>query len=135
LNPVIKGPWYFVGLQEILHWLTTPQVSILLVLLFILLIFIVPYGDKKNQFISKRSLLILTIIYLFLTTLGYFFRGPNWQWVWPGNSNYAYYIHNPFKVSNINLSNNEEDVETAVASSNVFGRKEGCNKRKRGIPG
>jgi hypothetical protein len=126
IHPVIKGPWYFVGLQEILHWLTTPQVSILLVLLFILLIFIVPYGDKKNQFISKRSLMIMTILYLFLTTIGYFFRGPNWQWVWPGDSNYTYYIHNPFKVSAIKFSNDELNVEKVVSSAKVFGRKEGC---------
>jgi quinol-cytochrome oxidoreductase complex cytochrome b subunit len=126
VHPVIKGPWYFVGLQEILHWLTTPQVSILLVLLFILLIFIVPYGDKRNQFISKRSVLILTVIYLFLTTIGYFFRGPYWQWVWPGDSNYTYYINSPFKISTIKFSNNKDDVEKTVSSANVFGRKEGC---------
>mgnify|MGYP002397906514 CR=1 FL=1 len=126
IYPVIKGPWYFVGLQEILHWLTTPQVSILLVLLFILLIFIVPYGDKRNQFISKRSLLILTMIYIFLTTVGYFFRGPNWQWVWPGDSNYTYYIHNPFKISAVNFISDKDEIEKAVSSIPVFGRKEGC---------
>jgi len=126
IHPVIKGPWYFVGLQEILHWLSTPQVSILLVLLFIILIFVVPYGDKKNQFISKRSLLILTIIYLFLTSVGYFFRGPNWQLIWPGETNYSYYIHNPFKISAVNFISNKNEIEKAVSSTPVFGRIEGC---------
>ena len=126
LHPVIKGPWYFVGLQEILHWLSTPQVSILLILLFVLLIFIVPFGDKKNQFITKRSLLILTILYLFLTITGYFFRGPNWQLIWPWNTNYSYYMHNPFKVSAIDFTIDKNDMAKASSSPEVFGRIEGC---------
>ena len=24
LSPVVKGPWYFVGLQEVLHWVSNP---------------------------------------------------------------------------------------------------------------
>ncbi len=34
VNPTIKGPWYFVGFQEILHWLTRPWISLIAVLYF-----------------------------------------------------------------------------------------------------
>ncbi|HEY6005256.1 MAG TPA: hypothetical protein VIV57_20415, partial [Anaeromyxobacter sp.] len=27
VDPVVKGPWYFVGLQEVLHWLTRPAAA------------------------------------------------------------------------------------------------------------
>ena len=126
LNPVIKGPWYFVGLQEILHWLTTPTLSILLILLFVLLIFFVPFTSSKKQFLTKRLLLILSLIYFGLTITGYFFRGPNWQWIWPGEKNYSYYIYNPLKILKIDFTSSGNDVKQALVSPDVFGRKEGC---------
>ncbi len=126
LYPVIKGPWYFVGLQEILHWLTTPQLSILLILLFVLLIFFVPFTNSKKQFLTKRLLLILSVIYLGLTITGYFFRGPTWTWIWPGESNYTYYIYNPLKYSKTDFFIPAKDAEQALASPDIFGRKEGC---------
>jgi len=124
--PVIKGPWYFVGLQEILHWLTTPQLSILLILLFVLLIFFAPFGSSKSQFIARRSLLVLSIAYLILTITGYFFRGPNWEWIWPGEKNYSYYVHNPLKISKVVFINPQTDIDKTLSSPDVFGRKEGC---------
>ncbi len=125
LNPVIKGPWYFVGLQEILHWLSVPGVSLLLILLLVVLIFLVPFGGPRNQFITKRALLILTVIYLLLTVTGYFFRGPNWKFITPANPDYSYYIHNPFQSSGFVFTDSEE-VSRVQVSPEVFGRKEGC---------
>ena len=126
LHPVIKGPWYFVGLQEILHWLSTPQLSILLILLFVVLIFFVPFTASRKQFLTKRFLLILSVIYLALTVTGYFFRGPNWEWIWPWKTGYAWYISNPFKISETNFSASAKDVEKTLSAPGVFGRKEGC---------
>ncbi len=125
MNPVIKGPWYFVGLQEILHWLSVPQMSLLIVLLFILLVFLVPYGGVRNQFITKRALLILTIIYLFLTIIGYFFRGSNWKFITPADTNYSYYVYNPFRSNGFAFIEKEE-TDKVNNSPKVFGRKEGC---------
>ncbi len=90
LNPTVKGPWYFLGLQEILHWLTTPGLSLLMIIFLIVLVFLVPFVSKKKAFITKRTLLILTIAYLFLTIAGVFFRGPNWAWTWPWEKEYNY---------------------------------------------
>ncbi len=134
LNPVIKGPWYFVGLQEILHWLSTPQVSLLLIILLIVLIFMVPFGGARHQFITKRALLILTIIYLLLTITGYFFRGPNWKFITPSNPDYAYYIYNPFRTNGYAFTDSLE-TNQVNSSPEVFDRKEGCLACHRNVEG
>jgi len=36
VNSTVKGPWYFVGFQEILHWLSTPSISIGIIILFLI---------------------------------------------------------------------------------------------------
>jgi len=38
INPLVKGPWYFVGLQEILHWVSKPGYTLLIVLFLLLAI-------------------------------------------------------------------------------------------------
>ena len=37
-----KGPWYLVGLQELLHWLPWPQVAVWLALLGLLALILLP---------------------------------------------------------------------------------------------
>ncbi len=125
LNPTVKGPWYFLGLQEILHWLSTPSISLLVVFLFVFLIYLVPFGDARNVFISKRSLLILTILYLLLTVIGLFFRGPNWQWIWPLEQDYSYKALPQMRISPLNLS---PDIppEKVISSPLIDGHKESC---------
>ncbi|MBC8320357.1 MAG: hypothetical protein H8E34_06530 [Bacteroidetes bacterium] len=124
-NTVIKGPWYFVGLQELLHWLTIPQLSFVLVVGFLGLIFLVPYSNN-NGWLPKRGLLILTIFYLFLTLTGYFFRGPEWRLIWPWEKNYSHYIHNPFKVVPVSFFDTDIPIEDAAKALLVMGRKESC---------
>ena len=125
LNPTIKGPWYFLGLQEILHWLSTPEFSLLVVLLFIGLIYLVPFGNARNIFITKRSLLILTIFYFLLTIISLFFRGPNWQWIWPTETNYTYKALPQMKLAPLNFSPDLEP-EKISGSPLINGHKESC---------
>ena len=99
INPTIKGPWYFVGFQEVLHWLTLPWVSLVAVLVFLGLIYIVPYFGKRTSFLSKRTLLIVTVSYIVLTIMGIFFRGDNWKWIWPWEDGYNYSVMHSFKSS------------------------------------
>ena len=40
INPAVKGPWYFVGFQEILHWLQHPVWSLLLFLGVLILVYL-----------------------------------------------------------------------------------------------
>ncbi len=125
MNPSVKGPWYFVGFQEILHWLSHPEWSLLLILLLLILIYIVNSEKNKAAFISKRSLLILTAFYFVLTLIGLFFRGENWQWIQPGNSNYTYSVLNNFKSESVNL-NPDFTEETILNTPLILGRKESC---------
>lgn len=146
-NPA-KAPWYFLGLQELLHyfppvvagvllpalaaialivipyfkinvkreplWETNAQrkfiiLSIFIILLGIVLIvfkvydmlipsliiyvsMILPYLSKKNTKIISWLRIhplawwIMTwfvVIVVVLTTIGTFFRGPEWSWTWP----------------------------------------------------
>ena len=90
LNPTVKGPWYFVGFQEILHWLSHPEWSLLLFLAVLILMYIVNAGKGKAVLVSKRSLLVFTGFYLILTVVGLFFRGEGWNWSAPGSPDYRY---------------------------------------------
>jgi len=125
LNPSVKGPWYFVGFQEVLHWLTHPSWSLAIVVVFLILIFIIPFGGKRVSFLSKRSLLIFTVFYVLLTISGMFFRGENWAWVWPWEKDYSYSVLHSFKTSALDFN---PGFSQGQLSSNVLvnGGKESC---------
>ena len=125
LNPSVKGPWYFVGFQEVLHWLTHPDWSLLLISVFVILIFIIPYGGKRVSFLSKRSLLIFTVFYVLLTISGMFFRGENWTWVWPWEKDYSYSVLHSFKTSAVDF-NSEFSQEQLSSNVLINGGKESC---------
>ena len=125
LNPSVKGPWYFVGFQEILHWLSHPEWSLLLILLLLIMVYIVNAGKNKDVFISKRALLVLTVFYFILTVIGLFFRGENWQWTTPWQTNYSYSVLSNFKTESINFYP-DFSTKTVMEAPQVFGRKESC---------
>ncbi len=125
INPTIKGPWYFVGFQEILHWLTRPWISLIAVLVFLILIYMVPYYGKKASFISKKSLLIVTIAYILLTITGMFFRGENWKWIWPWEDGYSYSVMHTFKSAPVRF-NEDIDADNYNISVTVGNNRESC---------
>ena len=120
----VKGPWYFVGFQEILHNISNTQISIILVVVFLLFIYIIPFSNKKVSFLSKRLLLLLTIIYIGFTLSGMFFRGENWKWIWPWESNYSHEVLHSLSTSKINFVN-EFDVNN-TNNSIINNGREGC---------
>ncbi len=131
-----KAPWYFLGLQELLHYFR-PVFAVFVVPTLVLIVLIAfPYFKinikRENAWISKpgNAYIILTIVVvllaialiyfhayailvptlviyvlslipfikmsmaewmmtwlvlttLVLTAIGVFFRGPEWQWIWP----------------------------------------------------
>lgn len=79
VNPVIKGPWYFLGLQEILHWTTHPIWLPVAALIFLTAIFLIPKLNPRVAARVKQVLLILLIFYIFLTLIGWLLRGANWE--------------------------------------------------------
>ena len=105
-NPLVtpnpgKAPWYFTGIQELIHYTTKPVIpAIIIPLLIIIWLFLIPYIDKKpktrlssllNQIFiggeKRKMLIILFTIFIFaaliLTVIGSLFRGENWNFVFP----------------------------------------------------
>jgi hypothetical protein len=83
-DPLVKGPWYFAGLQELLHWTARPMLVWPAILLFFIVIFSLRYLNEKYARICRISLLFMGSAYIGLSLAGIFFRGENWQWTWPG---------------------------------------------------
>lgn len=90
-NPA-KAPWYFLGLQELVAhsaFLGGVVIPGILVLALVLL----PYFDRRPAGIGRwfarerrlaNSIFIAVLLALaVLTIIATYFRGPNWDWVWP----------------------------------------------------
>jgi len=105
-NPLVtpnpgKAPWYFTGIQELIHYTTKPVIpAIIIPLLIIIWLILIPYIDKKpkTRFTSlfnrifiggekRRRLIVLFTIFiigaLISTLIGSLFRGENWGFVLP----------------------------------------------------
>jgi len=103
-NPLVtpnpgKAPWYFTGIQELIHYTTKPVIpAIIIPLLIIIWLFLIPYIDRKpetrlgaflNRFFiggeRRRVLIILFTCFIFgaliFTVIGSLFRGENWSFV------------------------------------------------------
>jgi hypothetical protein len=76
----VKGPWYFLGLQEILHWTSWPRLVLLGGVLVVAALFAVRALDPRAARYAKRALLGLAAAYLLLCGVGAFLRGANWAW-------------------------------------------------------
>lgn len=81
--PVVKGPWYFLGLQEILHWtphpLWVPVFSVLLLFAF----YAIPRTTERVATRMKLFFLLLLGFYCLVTLVGWLFRGANWDFTTP----------------------------------------------------
>jgi quinol-cytochrome oxidoreductase complex cytochrome b subunit len=105
-NPLVtpnpgKAPWYFTGIQELIHYTNKPVIPAIVVpVLIIVWLILIPYIDKKprtrftslfNQIFiggeKRRILIFLFTIFVFgaliLTVIGSLFRGENWSFVLP----------------------------------------------------
>lgn len=84
-----KAPWYFIGLQELLS-LLHPLVAGVLVPGFILIgLIALPYIDRNRARLPRlRKVAVWTfsvflLLWVFLTVIGFAFRGPDWEFVLP----------------------------------------------------
>jgi hypothetical protein len=89
-DPVKKGPWYFIGLQEILHYFSHPVWLMYgLIALLILFMAYTRFPEKLFSF-TRKTFLFLFIVYMVMFIIGWFFRGAGWQFhlpweaTWPG---------------------------------------------------
>ncbi|MEN8224398.1 MAG: cytochrome b N-terminal domain-containing protein [Bacteroidota bacterium] len=117
-SAVVKGPWYFLGLQEILHWMKQPAWIWLITLVFIIPIFLLPFLKEKGARIIKYLLLISLIFYLAFTIIGYFFRGAEWKWTWEVSA-----VHMPFHPVPMRAASYEHPSDAVLGA---YGRAESC---------
>ena len=92
---VAKAPWYFAGLQVLLHWLEPVVAGVLIPGVALLWLFALPYLDRSEGWHIRDRKFVVTVFTivavaaLVLTVVGTFFRGPGWSWVWPWSHLYA----------------------------------------------
>jgi len=128
LSPVVKGPWYFVGLQEILHWMSHPGWIFLVMMVFLLIIWFIPKMKPVITLILRKTVYYSFLIYLFLTGVAYFFRGENWQWDWKMQD-----VYFPFQIKTIDYKGTQDSLITNYL--NLSGKKEGCLVCHSGMTG
>jgi quinol-cytochrome oxidoreductase complex cytochrome b subunit len=127
-DAVMKGPWYFVGMQETLHWITNPLFVSLGLLVLLILIYFIPWVKPFYSRLIKQFLMVMIIFYALLSITGFFFRGPMWQWQWPWESDY--------KMQSLVYS---EKISFSAADTAqlaiVQGHAEGCVSCHKGMSG
>jgi len=99
MNPS-KAPWYFLGLQELLVYFDPWIAGVAIPLLSLAALAAIPYLDP-GACRGRRSLVpaggldaLFTgglVLWVALTVIGLFFRGPNWSWrlPWGGRAGHA----------------------------------------------
>ena len=132
INSVMKGPWYFLGMQELFYYFSSPEIIMWGAVVIILVLGFLP---KLNHSLAKKIkivLLVLLTIYFVLSLVGYFFRGTNWEFRLPWNNEYFFH-------TNFNPINNSRSLLTDFSPEkmipNVLGREEGCQYCHDGMSG
>jgi menaquinol-cytochrome c reductase cytochrome b/c subunit len=86
---VAKAPWYFLGLQELLHYFPPTLAGVLLPTFVLVGLAAVPYIDSNpSRAFNDRKLSIslftmFVVFFVVITVIGSFFRGGGWVWTWP----------------------------------------------------
>jgi len=90
-NPA-KAPWYFLGLQELVHYSAFVG-GVLVPTLVVVALVALPYLDRHprgvgrwfapERRIANAVFTSLVAVATVLTIIGTFFRGPYWAWAWP----------------------------------------------------
>lgn len=130
LDPIIKGPWFFLGLQEILHWTPWPTAVVLGGALIIAALYAVRVLPASRAARTKSVLLALTIVYAGLCGVGLFFRGENWAWAptWPSGAGNA-------RVGWVFSLTSGAPTTLPVPLPVAMGRPEGCLICHRDVTG
>jgi menaquinol-cytochrome c reductase cytochrome b/c subunit len=87
-NPA-KAPWYFLGLQELLHYFPPTSAGVLVPGFTLAALAALPYIDRNpSRAYADRKVAIVTftmflVFWAVITLAGSFFRGPGWLWYWP----------------------------------------------------
>jgi hypothetical protein len=80
---VVKGPWYLVGLQEVLHWLSRPGVAWWLVAAPLAALLALPRLREPLRGRALRALALGLVAYALADAGALLFRGAGWEPVLP----------------------------------------------------
>ena len=94
MNPA-KAPWYFLGLQELLVYFDPWIAGVILPHVILVGLMAIPYIDVNplgNGYYTwrQRKAAHVTfqfgfqVLWVLLSIVGTFIRGPGWMWFWPG---------------------------------------------------
>ena len=126
LDPIIKGPWYFLGLQEILHWTPWPLAVVFGGMLLVAAFYGIRHLSMAGANQVKRLLLAGLVLYLGLCGVGALLRGQSWALAlgWPGGPGdlQAGWVFAPTQAPPTPLPQ-------------VMGRPEGCLVCHQGVTG
>ena len=123
VNPIMKGPWYFLGLQELFHYFSMPEIVVAFFILVLIAIYLLPKLKEQSAKITKYVILTVTIVYTVLIIIGYFFRGENWEFVMPWNNEY-FTVFTSAPVSTYKNYFSEVKIEKDIPK--ILGQFEGC---------
>lgn len=82
-NFVTKSPWYFLGLQEALHWLDYPFVVLAMSLIFIAFIYYLRANSGKYSKGLNKIIAGMFMLYIFAGAFAFLFRGSAWEYASP----------------------------------------------------
>jgi len=125
---VVKGPWYLTGTQELLYLLKKPEWVIAIVLLILSALTILPkISVLQNKFVFG-FFNTLIVIYLIFTISGFYFRGENWQRIFPWQKAYFNQVFwpvcapfNPFKDVKQNDKTWQKQESCIICHGNMTG--------------
>jgi menaquinol-cytochrome c reductase cytochrome b/c subunit len=84
-----KAPWYFAALQELLSHFHPMVAGVLVPAAIVIGMFALPYLDRSTAIrpgarrVAVATFTVFLVAWIVLTLIGFAFRGPNWEWVWP----------------------------------------------------
>jgi hypothetical protein len=117
-EPVVKGPWYMLGLQELLHWLSSPGLAWVPLLTGLALLAGLPLLPPPWPGRIKALLAGAFLVYAALTLVGYGLRGADWEWRPEGPRNARSFADLRLFFPDPKVVGGELPV--------VLGRREGC---------
>ncbi len=130
LDPIVKGPWYFLGLQEILHWASRPLLVVVAGAAVVGALYAVRVLRPTGAAMTKAALLALAAGYLAVCGVGGFLRGESWAWKpgWPAGSG-------NLRVGLITRFGAGAATPVPAVLPVVLGRPEGCLICHRAVTG
>lgn len=134
LEPLVRGPWYFLGLQELLHWLHKGVWAWWLLFLLLAGLLILPLLKIPSYRWLRNALLVSGMVYALITLEAFLFRAEAWSFSLPWKEPRATQRLFPIRAGGLGWI----AQDTALASQSWHtkdGRHESCMNCHTGMTG